>query len=300
MGVPEVSIIIVNYNTLPLTAACIDSVLDMTEDLSFEVILVDNASADGSREVFSRRTDITYIYSEENLGFGRANNLGYASSKGRHIFLLNSDTLLKNNAVKQLHDYLANAPAETGCAGCVLQDAEGRPIHSFGDFPTVRSAWQQTVASYFKCLQRPHNMPLPTDTYPKEVDYITGADLMIRRSVIEQYGLFDPAFFMYWEETELQRRYARHGIRRMVIEGPQIVHLVGASVGKQSQSLRSLLMSMESYYTYLRLACPRRERIALALLNLSVVPRLLCGRSPWADRKKLSSLILRKTAAALA
>lgn len=291
----KVSVIIVNYNTCALTAACIDSVWEQTKGLDCEVILVDNASTDGSRETFTNRQDIHYIYSEENLGFGRANNLGYAAAQGEHIFLLNSDTLLRNNAIKLLSDYLDSAPADVGCVGCVLQNADRQPIHSFGDFPTPQSCWQQTKEAYGLCPMQPHNQPLPTDTYPKEVDYITGAALMIRRTVIEQYGLFDADFFMYWEETELQRRYARHGVRRMVINTPAIVHLVGASVNKAPRSLRSLLMSTESYYTYLLKAEPRATRRKLTLLNLFVLPKLLCGRTPWASKRQLSALILRKT-----
>lgn len=291
----KVSVIIVNYNTCALTTACIDSVWEQTSGIACEVILVDNASTDGSREAFSQRKDIHYIYSEENLGFGRANNLGYTAAQGEHIFLLNSDTLLRNNAIKLLSEFLDSAPEDVGCVGCVLQNADGKPIHSYGDFPTPRSCWQLTKEAYGLCQRQPHNEPLPTDSYPKEVGYITGADLMIRRSVIERYGLFDADFFMYWEETELQRRYARHGVRRMVIDTPSIVHLVGASVKKGPRSLRTTLMSTQSYYTYLRKAEPRGTRTRLALLNLFVLPKLLCGRTAWTDKRQLSALILRNT-----
>ena len=98
----DVSIIIVNYNTLKVTAQCLDSIFRLTYGLSFEVILVDNASTDGSKEIFSQDKRIKYIYSDRNLGFGRANNLGFQTAAGEYIFLLNSDTILLNNAVLHL------------------------------------------------------------------------------------------------------------------------------------------------------------------------------------------------------
>ena len=100
MRTMDVSIIIVNYNTRQLTSNCIESIFKYTNGVSFEVILVDNASTDGSIDFFTNDERIIFISSKENLGFGRANNLGYKVAKGRYIFLLNSDTLLLNNAIK--------------------------------------------------------------------------------------------------------------------------------------------------------------------------------------------------------
>ena len=88
----DVSIIIVNYNTCQMTKECIDSVFERTFGLDFEIILVDNGSTDGSKSQFEKDSRITYVYSEFNLGFGCANNLGYKFAKGDYVFLLNSDT----------------------------------------------------------------------------------------------------------------------------------------------------------------------------------------------------------------
>ena len=96
----DVSVIIVTYNTLALTRDCIDSIFRHTANVQFEVIVVDNASEDGSYDYFSKDRRIIYVYSQENMGFGRANNLGLEYASGEYIFLLNSDTYLKNNAIK--------------------------------------------------------------------------------------------------------------------------------------------------------------------------------------------------------
>ena len=90
----EVSIIIVNYNTCDITKNCINSIFEYTKDIKFEIILVDNNSKDKSYSVFSNDNRITYLYQQNNLGFGKANNLGFKHAKGKYIFLLNSDTLL--------------------------------------------------------------------------------------------------------------------------------------------------------------------------------------------------------------
>jgi len=106
----DVSIIIVNYNTLGLTSDCIESIVDKTSDLEYEIILVDNASTDSSKAVFSQDPRVRYIYSDRNLGFGRANNLGIREATGRYLFFLNSDTILLNNAVKYFFDFCEKNP----------------------------------------------------------------------------------------------------------------------------------------------------------------------------------------------
>ena len=95
----DVSIIIVNYNTKNLTLQCIDSIYEKTIGVSFEIIIVDNNSTDGSQELLSQDNRIVFVEAGENLGFGKANNLGVEKSNGKFIFFLNSDTILVNNAI---------------------------------------------------------------------------------------------------------------------------------------------------------------------------------------------------------
>ena len=128
----DVSVIIVNYNTLALTQQCVDSIFEKTSGLDFEVIIVDNGSTDGSKETFSHDSRIQYIYSEENLGFGRANNLGAAHAKGDYLFFLNSDTYLVNHAISLLWEemkHLNQENAKVACAGCMLTDEQGEYVH---------------------------------------------------------------------------------------------------------------------------------------------------------------------------
>lgn len=265
----DVSVIIVNYNTKDLTENCINSIFEQTKGLQFEVIVIDNASIDGSKDFFSKDKRVKYIYVEENLGFGRANNIGYEIAQGEYLFLLNSDTFLMNNAIfllwKQIKD-ISKKPntIEVACAGCMLIDSNHIIIHSYAHFPSM---WRAFLgATIIPIIWKLHLIScLPsTSNYDFEkqkglffdVDYITGADLMVKKSVADNYGLFDPDFFMYSEETEMQHRYMRAGFRRVICIGAQIVHLEGRSNRKSSparttQAIRSELLYFKKTSTIL-------------------------------------------------
>ena len=233
----DVSVIIVNYNTKELTKDCIDSVFAQTSEVSFEVILVDNASTDGSIELFEKDDRIRFIESGGNLGFGKANNLGYQYATGKYLFLLNSDTLLLNNAIKAFFLQMEQQDESIACMGCLLIDTKQKPTHSYGRFPTF---WNELVRKPFRTLQKLpfiHNRfdgyddgPLSViDERCFEVEYVTGADLFVRKAVADQFGLFDPDFFMYYEECEMQFRYRKHGFRSAITDTPKVQHLVGGS-----------------------------------------------------------------------
>ena len=130
----DVSIIIVNYNTYDLTAACIQSIIEHTKRISYEIIVVDNASTDGSKEKFERDSRIKYIYSEKNGGFGYGNNRGIEIANGDYFFLLNSDTLLLNNAIYEFFKY-AKSHKSRIIYGCYLQGNDGTYRNSFFYFP---------------------------------------------------------------------------------------------------------------------------------------------------------------------
>ncbi len=127
----DVSILVVSYNTSALTLRTLRSVFDLTRDLDFEVIVIDNASSDGSADdVAAQFPQVRLLALGENIGFGRANNAGIEIARGRNILLLNPDTLLNDNSVKTLSDWL---DANPGCGVCGgnLTDEYGRPVHSF-------------------------------------------------------------------------------------------------------------------------------------------------------------------------
>ena len=253
----DISIIIVNYNTKDITRQCLDSIFDKTKNVKFEVIVVDNDSNDGSKEMLSKYDRIKYVQSGTNLGFGKANNLGYSKAVGRYVLLLNSDTYLLNNAIKLFVDAFDKLDDSVGCIGCRLKDPDGNYNHSFGKIPDLTGALKAAVSFYLK----PFGIKLCRFNERKydcqeafEVDYIIGADLCIRRNCIEKCGLFDPDFFMYYEESELQNRYKKNGFKSMIVSGPEIVHLECASTKKQGKkyTYRNRRMFFSSYILYMK------------------------------------------------
>lgn len=294
-----VSVIIVNYNTQQMTAECINSIFAKTYDVDFEVILVDNASTDGSKDFFEKDSRIKYVYSAENLGFGKGNNLGYKYASGEYIFLLNSDTLLVNNAIKLFCDFMKNAPQNIGCIGCVMQKKDGTRVHSYHtEYPTLLWIFKEILCFSFPKIYDPYlnrERKQLKDSYPCKVAAITGADLFIRRCVIERCGLFDPDFFMYYEETELQHRFLANGYEACVIDAPKIIHLAGASSKNKKHMLQKIQMPLKSRFIYARKIFTPFQLLVFRLLHLLMVPRILCSLTSWKDKKEILKIIFNES-----
>jgi hypothetical protein len=259
----NVSIIIVNYNTLHVLQPCLDSIVEHTKDISYEIIVVDNGSTDGSIEVLSADQRVTFVPTGENLGFGRANNRGLELANGKYIFFLNSDTLLRNNAVKMFYDfaeqYQEQHPGQLGAIGCILEDCHGNRIHSYGQFPKMSDDFRKYL--WTPILKALHHYKEPVIDYPDnwmKVDYVTGADLFVSRQVLDECDAFHPAFFMYFEESEMEHRFMLHGFDNILLNGPRIVHLEGegGKEGNTSKFLRDTLRQQKSEYIYYRLTEP--------------------------------------------
>lgn len=247
----DVSVIIVNYNTLELTKNTINSVIEKTSELNYEIILVDNASVDSSVEFFEReyKDKIIFIKNNENLGFGRANNKGIEIAKGKYVFLLNSDTLLINNAIKILFDFMEKNE-DCGVCGGNLFDVNLKPTHSFlKKLPCLSSEINFQLNFFSKIFRKIINKrgDFNYSKNEKEVGYVTGADMMIRKKILLETGLFDKDFFMYSEESELTYRIKQKGYKVISIPQAKIVHLEGkSSIFKEKKHH----MFLESKYKY--------------------------------------------------
>ena len=255
----DVSIIIVNYNTLHVLRPCIDSIVEQTIGMNYEIIVVDNGSTDGSTEALSDDSRVTLIPTGENLGFGKANNKGVEQANGKYIFFLNSDTLLKNNAIKMLYDFAEQYQGKLGALGCILEDRKGNRIHSYGQFPKMADDFQKFL--WIPVLKGLHLYHQPAIEYPEQwmkVDYVTGADLFVSRQVLDEFGNFHPAFFMYYEESEMEHRFHLHGYDNVLLNGPQIIHLEGESgkAGNKSKFIRDTYRQERSLFIYFKLTEP--------------------------------------------
>lgn len=284
----DVSVIIVNYNTRQMTAECIESIFEKTSGIDFEIILVDNASIDGSKEYFEKDNRIKYIYSNENLGFGRANNLGEKYANGKYLFLLNSDTLLFNNAIKNFYDFAESTEINFSCLGCILVDRNDARTHSSGEFPTFRFFIKKYISNYTRRLGRDltykYYYSLPAQ-FPATVDYITGADLFMNREAINRLGMFNSSFFMYFEETEMQKRYNAAGYYSVLIDTPQIKHLCGGS--RKKKSLKGWRLDIEGGFVYSKLQFSTAKYFILRLITpIILLPKIIFYPTNIGDKVK--------------
>ncbi len=222
---PALTIIIVNWNVRDLLRACLTSVLAGLEAdaLSAEVIVVDNNSADHSADMVSAEFPlVTLIANDRNLGFGTANNQGLAASTGENVLFLNPDTVVRPGTFGALLDFLAEHP-EVACVGPRLLNPDGSTQPSRRGFPQLRTAFVESTplqryAGGLQSVRQFYRQDAPEDE-AQQVDWIVGAAMLIRRSVLEEVGGFDESFFMYSEEMDLCFRIKQAGYQILVRSG---------------------------------------------------------------------------------
>ena len=203
----DVSVIILNWNTRKLLQECLQTLLRLQHGIDVEVIVVDNASSDDSRDMVRREfPGVTLISNPMNLGFGAGNNVGIPVSTGRYVLFLNSDTQVTEGALKALVDYADTHP-DVGILGPKLLNADGSLQYSCRQYPNLATGFL-------------HNTPLgrllPKNRFaadylmknwdhatPRNVDWVSGAALMIRRTLLGQIGGFDEDYYMYCEDVDL-------------------------------------------------------------------------------------------------
>ncbi|MDI9569219.1 MAG: glycosyltransferase family 2 protein [Pseudomonadota bacterium] len=237
MADPRLTIIIVNWNTRELLRDCLSSLGTEDPEVPREVIVVDNASRDGSPEMVAREFPAARLMAnDENVGFARANNQALREARGRYILLLNSDTTTPDPGI--FRDWLAflDEHPEIGASGCRLVTADGR--HWVGDAGFRPSPRTVCCYSFFLSHLFPRRCPglFLNDGRPdgpRMVDWISGAALMIRRDILRRVGLLDEGLFMYAEDVEWGCRVRKHGYSVCYLPQFVIVHLVGASSGKR-------------------------------------------------------------------
>lgn len=240
----DVSIIIVNYNTFSLTSNCIRSVIQLTTDIDYEIILVDNASTERSPEEFLKEfPQIGLVKSSINGGFAYANNLGIQKSIGDYILLLNSDTILTECSVQKSLTYLKGCK-DAGALGCRMVYPDGRVQHTARKFRSIR--WElldlfrfipffmpykkrsrMMLGKYFRCDET------------IECDWVNGAFFMFEKKILTQLPCekLDDRFFMYGEDQLWCEQIKALGYRNVFYAGTTIVHLSMGSTDAEKQLL---------------------------------------------------------------
>jgi len=280
--VPSVSVIVVSFNTKEQTLACLASIFDQTRDLTFEVIVYDNASTDGSAAAIAAGfPQVNLVRGPENLGFGRANNAASKLASGQYILLLNPDTIVLDNAVKRLFDLAVETPdAKIWGGRTVNLDGTLNPTCVWR-FPTNWSMACQALGVHRLLPSVAFFNPEPYPNWARDtvrdVDIVTGCFLLTTRDFWNILEGFDEDFFMYSEEADLCYRTHKLGGRLVFTPDATIVHLDGAT--KQvAANKRCLLLAGRSEYIRKNWG-PAAAMIGRMILKLHVGVRLVGAKA---------------------
>ena len=212
---PKVAVVVISHDTRDLLLECLASIFDSATNNDIEVVMVDNASKDGSYEaVCEAYPQVRAIYNETNRGFGAACNQAITSTRSPFVLLLNSDARITPDGFQALLDCM-EARARCGAAGCRIFSAEGAIVGNARTFLTaLNQALEQagiTGGVSSRRLRRTYTPAYSEDLLDCTVDWIDGACLMLRRAALDEAGLFDERFFMYSEDEDLCFRLRKHG-----------------------------------------------------------------------------------------
>jgi len=254
-AVSEVSVIIVNWNTLGLLRGCLASIAAETQ-VSHEVIVIDNASSDGSAAMVAAEfPQVRLIANTANRGFAGANNQGLGIAKGRHLLLLNPDTIVLEDAIGRMLGWLALHP-DVGCVGCQVLEGPGVIQQtSFSDPGPLHLAVVELglhrLAGVLPVFGRPWYRDWDRRS-ERDVDVVSGMFMLVPRAVLEAVGPLDEAFFIYAEEADWCRRIRKAGWRCVFAPVAQIIHLDGG--GKSTVQIRSRMhvQMQKSHLIYVR------------------------------------------------
>lgn len=250
--VPQVSVIVVSYNTRDMTLCCLETLLEKSAGVSLDVWVVDNASKDGSaRAIAERFPTVKIIESVDNNGFGAANNKAMQQARGEFLLLLNSDAFVHAGALQTLIEYSKSRP-EVGVVGPRLLNKDGSLQHSCFRFPGPLFVWSDNLwlASLLPTTSRWSNLRHWPHDAEREVDCVSGACMLVRRRAMEQSGAFDEHFFMYFEEIDWQRRMAKLGWKIAFLPQAVVTHWGGASGGVESARISESFFDSLDFYEW--------------------------------------------------
>lgn len=232
----DLSIITISYNTRDIITTCLNSIIKYTKGINYEIIVIDNGSQDGSvariKELIKKYPQISLIDAKTNLGFGKANNLAVKKARGEYLLLLNSDTLIFDNAIAESLAKAKKIP-QCGVYSCKLLNSDKTVQASGGHFPTLGNvfAWQffiDDLPLIGRAIPSFHPQ-LGSYDRDRQMDWVTGAFMIIPKIIFDEVGGFDENIFMYTEEMEFCFRLNKLGYKTIYHNSPAIIHLGRAS-----------------------------------------------------------------------
>jgi GT2 family glycosyltransferase len=267
---PKLSVIIVTFNSEKFLKDCLESVYSQQTDFPFQVIIVDNSSYDNSVSFITENfPKVEIIKNSNNVGFALANNEGVRHSEAEFIMFLNPDTILKNNALQTLVDFMILHP-QAGIVGPKIFNVDDSLQRTGVSFP---SAWNllteilflDKIFPYSKVFGGHRKLYLnPGQIH--EVDYLQGSCLLATRPVLDEVGLFDDTFFMYFEETDLCYRVKKKDYKIIYVPDSAIVHIGGS--GMSYYDKKRLILYHQSYVQFLKKHYSQNQQSIIILFLL--------------------------------
>ncbi len=237
-------------NTKKLVLDCIDSISDEGSKIKWEIIVVDNASTDGTqpaiKKLQTRMKNLFLIENKQNLGYARANNQGMEKARGEYIILLNSDTIVKKGALGKLMKF-AQIKKDAGVIGPKLLNIDGSLQPSCFHFPTIGNA----IREYWLGEKGLFEKYAPEGKNPVTVDVLVGAAFLITPKALKRIGLLDERYFTYFEDIDYCRQVWRNGMKVYYYPKAEIIHYHGATFKKMANSAnrwKKLIPSSKIYH----------------------------------------------------
>jgi GT2 family glycosyltransferase len=305
----ELSIIIVTYNSLDTIYQCLDSIAEHAEGLSFEVILIDNCSTDGTFNTVARKYAWIKSYrNPTNTGFAEANNRGIRESVGRFLLLLNPDAFLNDDGIRDALDFVKENK-DVAILGCKIKYPNGEIQTSNNAFPNLF-----TEALHVLGISRLFSNPRLRRTLGERlgrvlgqaineylrvywdservraVDWVTGACMLVRREAVEDAGLLDDHFFMYYEDADWCLRMGKKGWKVIYFPNMTVIHQVGSGA-KRAHPLAEFERNRSRLYYYKKHA-PVFQRVVLRILLVgAILVQILRSILSQADRREFTRVL---------
>ena len=309
MAEPRILVVLLNYRTADMTLRAAEAALRAMDGLAAEMVIVDNASGDGSFEMLCEAVlqrgwadegKVRVVASARNGGYGAGNNFGIYQNmsdktKPDYIYCLNSDAFPDRVAIRALLDVL-EFDNELGLAGSYIKGPDGEPHQTAFRFPSIAGEFEGAACTgLISRVLKNSIVPLPLPERSVRVDWLAGASIMMRRSLLDEIGFFDETFFLYYEETDLCRRASLAGYGTIYVRESEVTHIGSVSTGmKEWGRTPTYWFDSRRYYFVKNHGRVYATAATLAHIAGALIWRLRClvsGRESRAPERFLLDLI---------
>jgi len=291
--VQDLSIVLVCWNNKAYLDSCLNSLYESGMKNTFDVIVVDNGSTDGSQKMLNEKYPLVRIIQNDgNVGLGKASNQGIEASMGRYVLLLNNDTVVNGESFDTMIEFLDNNPRAAAVGGKLL-NSDGSIQSCYNYFTTLWEGFM--VATRLGEWIRPGYPAVMRGEEIKSVDWLGSACLMVRRSALDQVGLLDESYFIYGDELDLQYRFKKAGWENYYLPNAHTLHYGGRSMDRwkrRTKVYRGKMLFYQKHYGFMKTFLLRLMlgMLSFAKLIIWMVAYLLPGKRDHAKKELQSNI----------